>query len=326
MSVDVFHDAAGLIVCADRRIPGLPLATRRAAADIRVHPGRTPAWRGSPATPLYTSPYASTRGVPLMTAQQGQHGFRFSYADGTDIWIAASGREVWCAWEPPATLEDTATYLAGPVIGFVLRLRGRLALHASAVCMGAGAVALVGRHGAGKSTIAAALAKRGHPVVTDDVLHLSQAGSGWVAHPFAEHLRLWPDGAMLALGGDADLPRLTPTWDKRRLEVGTRGIRGTPGPVPLIATLLLDAGNPTADQPHLQSVSRAEAFVQLAANSSCSHLLTPGMRAREFDALSDVVRSVPCARAASSGRPGSFDCFLDLVERCSLERHGLQHA
>ena len=50
----------------------------------------------------------------------------------------------------------------GPVFAFVLRLRGAVTFHASAVRIG-DAVAFLGPQGAGKSTTAAALALRGCP-------------------------------------------------------------------------------------------------------------------------------------------------------------------
>jgi hypothetical protein len=320
LTSDVFHEAGGLIVRADRRIPGLPLTTPGSFADVHLYPERTPSWAGEPCALFYTSPRADGCGAPSVTVLTGPDGFRFRYADGTDVWIAASAREIWCTWSAGATLEDTATYLTGPVLGFVFRLRGGLALHASAVRANSGVVALVGPHGAGKSTTAAALGRRGYRVVTDDVLHLSREGARWVAHPFAEHLRLWPEGAALALGEDVDLPRLTPTWNKRALAVGAPGTGDAGAAAPLAAAVILGGVDDAADLPQLHAISPAEALVALAANSSCAHLLTPEMRAHEFDMLSGLVRGVPCARATASARPKAFGPFVELLEQWMLEQ------
>ena len=73
-------------------------------------------------------------------------------------------RRVWAVWPAASSLEDVATYLLGPVLGLLLRLRGVPCLHASAVAFGDSAVAFAGSEGAGKSTTAAALASRGHAV------------------------------------------------------------------------------------------------------------------------------------------------------------------
>lgn len=322
MNGHVFHQAAGLILSADRPIPGLPSSAAQPPADIRVHAGRAPSWRGEDDDPFYASSCTDLHGVPNLVATRGPHGFHFKYADGTDVWLAADAGEIWCTWAASATFEDTSTYLTGPVLGFALRLRGGLALHASAVCLEAGAVALIGPHGAGKSTTAAALARRGHPIVTDDVLHLSRAGGGWIAHPFAAHVRLWPDGAALALGAAVELPRLTPTWDKRVLIVGAAGTHGTRAAVALAGLVLLDPIDHGAGEPCLRNIRPAEALVRLAANSSSAQLLTSDMRAQEFDALGSLLSSVPCVCAAASSARGTLEQLLDLVEEWSAAHLG----
>src|SRR5437762_799646 len=59
--------------------------------------------------------------------------YRFCYADKTEFVIDEAGTEIWADWVEPLTLEDTATYLLGPIMGFVMLLRGVVCLHASAV-------------------------------------------------------------------------------------------------------------------------------------------------------------------------------------------------
>jgi hypothetical protein len=68
-------------------------------------------------------------------------------------------------------------YLLGPALGVLLQQRGLLVLHASAVAIGERVVAFVGESGWGKSTTAAALERRGHTVVADDVCALHLRGS-----------------------------------------------------------------------------------------------------------------------------------------------------
>ncbi len=49
--------------------------------------------------------------------------FRFQYTDGTEFVIDRRGGRIWATWSAAGTVEDMATYLLGPVLGFVLRLR-----------------------------------------------------------------------------------------------------------------------------------------------------------------------------------------------------------
>ena len=71
----------------------------------------------------------------VFRVRDGQY-YKFCYADETEFVVDKAGTEVWAAWREPLTLEDTATYLLGPVMGFVMLLRGVVCLHASAVAIG----------------------------------------------------------------------------------------------------------------------------------------------------------------------------------------------
>jgi hypothetical protein len=255
-----------------------------------------------------------------VTVGRADHGFHFRYSDGTDIWVDAPGENVWCTSAVDAALEDTATYLTGPVLAFVLRLRGALALHASAVEVQGRALLLVGPHGAGKSTAAAALGRRGCAIITDDVLHLRNIDDRWCAESFSSPLRLWDAGAILALGDTASLPRLTPTWDKSGLAPGTHGVEAARGPVPVGGIVLLGPRETSAHVPRLEPIGPAEALVRLATHSSSSHLLDTHGRAAEFHALSSLVRETSCTCAVSAETPETFDAFIDLLAAWAITR------
>jgi hypothetical protein len=70
------------------------------------------------------------------------------------------------------------------VLPFVAVLQGLEVFHASAVVTGEHAVAIVGGSGAGKTSLGLALALRGLPFLTDDVLAVERdAAGGVVAYP-----------------------------------------------------------------------------------------------------------------------------------------------
>jgi energy-coupling factor transporter ATP-binding protein EcfA2 len=92
-------------------------------------------------------------------------------------------------------------------------------VHASAVSIGDRAVAIVGPSGSGKSTIAAALVRRGATLIAEDLLPLTMCDGRVVAIPAYAGIRLWPEAVALLMQSRDALPGISPTWDKRILEV-----------------------------------------------------------------------------------------------------------
>jgi hypothetical protein len=306
------HRAAGLTIAADRPVPGLSLTAAHATADLHLHFQASPRWGDDAYRPFHRASATDAAGQPVVSVDASPNGYRFRYADGTSIWLDAVARHVWCTWSKAATLEDVCTYVVGPILAFALRLRGALALHASAVEVGGRAIALVGPHGAGKSTVAAALARLGHAVVTDDVLRLRRVDSEWLAEPFAGVLRLWPESARLVLGSSDTLPRITPSWDKRALAIGAHGTRPCEQIVPLAGIVFLDPREPGCAAPRLVPTTERDALLRLATNSSAAHLLDRRHRAVEFIQLGALVRDIPALAAVARQDPGpaAFDTFI----------------
>jgi hypothetical protein len=319
LSTAILHRAAGLIIAADAPIPGLPAATVDLSPEIHIHLDSPAPWRDRPVDEFHRSDYVDANDRPIVTVGRSSHGFFFSYADGTAVWIDTDGTNVWCTRPLDSTLEDLATYLTGPILGFVLRRRGQVSLHASAVQAGNGALILAGPHGAGKSTIAAALAARGCALVTDDVLHVRKTAAGWVAEPFASGLKLWPDAAALVFGPAVSLPRLTPTWDKRSLGVDWFGVTAAPQPVMVQSVLFLEWSDSDCVEPSLEPIGAAETVVRLATHGSAAHLLDEAQRAQEFHAFADLATSVRVKRAVLSRRRDTFRACIDRIHRWSSE-------
>jgi hypothetical protein len=319
LSTGAVHRAAGLVIAADAPIPGLPITTANAPPDLYIHLDSPPPWQHLPVEEFYRAEYLNTDRQPMVTVGRASCGFRFQYADGTLVWVERGGTHAWCRSATGATLEDTATYLTGPILGFILRQRGDVALHASAVKIGDAALAIVGPHGAGKSTTAAALATRGFPLISDDVLHVRKTASAWMAEPYASGLRLWPEAVSLVLGPDVSLPRLTPTWDKRLLRVDAFDVTAAIDPVAVRAILFLEEAEPAAVAPCLHPLGPAESVVRLATHSSASHLLDDSARAREFHALADLVGSVRHVQAMTRSWQDSFAACIDRVEHWAAE-------
>lgn len=236
-----------------------------------------------------------------------------AYCDGMNFWLDRGGTSVWAVWPSTSSLEDAATFLLGPVLGLVLRLRGVTCLHASAVAFGSHAVAFVGDEGAGKSTTAAAFARRGHPVLSDDVVAIAEREGKFHVLSAYPYLSLWPDSVRILYGPDKTLPTFSANWDKRVLSLAEHrlGFEGTSLPLGAIFILGERCFEPQA--PFLESLSPQECLVALVANSYATGMLDKEMRAEEFALFGRMLSSVPVKRVRAHEDGTEIERLCELI-------------
>lgn len=222
--------------------------------------------------------------------------FELAYGDEARFFVDGMAERIWGTCPPPLTNEDAATYLLGPVMGFVLRRRSVLALHASAVCIAGQAVALCGESQSGKSTTAAALALRGIPVLCEDITPLVEVDGRFQAEPGYPRVCLWPDTVEELFGAPAALPRLTPSWEKFFLPLDGGNAKFEAKRRVVSAVYLFAPRVAEADAPRIEHLSAREAILGLVQNTYMNWLLDRRQRAIEFDALGKLVAQVPVRR------------------------------
>lgn len=320
--MSVRHLIYGLRIAANRAVPGLlPLAEQNTAFDLRIHlkgtPAFPPAAPNSPADFFYASPYTGSDGQPALRVAKLADGSYFAlfYSDGAHFAVDREGREVWADWPEGYSIEDAATYLVGPVLGFVLRLRGITPLHASAIALEDQAIALVGVPGAGKSTTAAAFAHLGFAVLSDDVVALQDGHNHFLVAPGYPRVNLWPDSVRTLWGSEEVLPRITPTWGKHYLSLDQNGRRFQSKQLPLGAVYLLGQRDPDRTAPIIEEVAAGDALMTLVANTYVNYLLDRDMRHREFDLLSRLVARVPVRKLRPSADPSGVLAMCDAIAR-----------
>jgi hypothetical protein len=316
----VFHTVYGLRVRADRPIPGLALENDPGAFDMDVHLQRGTWPLDGDAT------QRAVRVIGEWTDENGDAGWRMHsmddggvrilYADGTDFLIDAAGREVWATWRAPLTLDDTATYLLGPILRRVLALHGVLCLHGSAIVLDGQAVALVGPAGAGKSTAAAAFAARGVPVLSDDLVALTPEADGFLVQPGYRLVRLWPDVAQTVCGDE--LPRLTPNWDKRFLALDGRRFAGRA--VRLAAIYLLDDAQSGDSAPAVAPMTARQALMGLITNSRSAYGIDRSSLATEYELVACLRQAVRVRRLVPHASLGYLQQLCDVIERDFAEQ------
>jgi len=135
------------------------------------------------------------------------------------------------------------------VLPLASQLHGRQVLHASAVVISGGVIALCGRSGAGKSTLAYGLGQRGHPLWGDDAVAYEETDAGLLAHPLPFRLRLRPPSAEWF----DDLPHLKGNERALPWSAGTQ-------PRPFRAMFVLERGDAPDGVADVARLDPADAF------------------------------------------------------------------
>ncbi len=286
------YRAFGLEIVADNPVLGLVPSCSAQEPDVRIHFNYIP--EVSPCECLFRSPSHPQGGPALNVYGVAGGSFLFQYKDQTAFLVNGSGSEVWVRWPECFTQQDADTYLLGPILGFLLRLRGVVSLHASGIVIGGSAIAVVGQAGAGKSTIAAAFAQLGYAVLTDDVFALVDLGHEFWVEPGHAGLRLWPDSAESLWGSAHALPPLTPNWDKRHLDLQRKEFTFDTARKPVRGIYVLGPRSEEAAAPFIRSEPKP--LINLLANTYVNYLLDKRARAREFDLLGRLANCVPIRR------------------------------
>ena len=323
----------GLLLRSNRRIPELtpinsepdpsrdePRDDHTVVIQLDASPHRAAAITDGPEELSYDSPYKDAAGNPALRIWKaaGSRYLRLAYFDGTQFWLDREGTEVWATWPSNLAMEDAATYLLGPVLGILLRLRGVTCLHASAVAFGEIAVAFVGSEGAGKSTTAAALARRGHAILSDDVVALAERSGSFLVHPAYPYLCLWPESVESLYGSREALPQFSANYEKRCLSLEKQELRFAERAMPLAAIYILGdrRGDPA---PLVEELAPQNAFLALVANTFATNTLDSGMRAKEFEILARLAPSVPirglCAHRDASRLPELCDLLNEEAQK-----------
>lgn len=292
----------GLIFRSNAALPGLaPLSSPVTSPDILVSLGISP-YSELELPPdeeelINISPFTTETGEPVRRMWRVAKGefLRIAYFDGTQFWLDRKREKLWATWPATSSFENTVTYLLGPVLGIVLRLRDVTCLHASSVSFGEYAVAFVGWAGAGKSTTAAAFARRGNAVLSDDIVALVEKEGVFHTLPAYPHLCLWPDSVGMLYGSPEALPRFVADWEKRRLALGLDGTQFETRALPLGAVYILGERLPEP-APYIESVAGCDALISLVTETYANQMLDRELRAREFTILGRLVANVPIRR------------------------------
>jgi hypothetical protein len=297
-STQRFYHACGLSIASDTPIPGLRPMPIGADADLTISMcGGSERDKGFEAkSSWYVSSELDSRGRPEMTIEKGDAGYWLTYNDAVTFLVEGAGARVSGHWSAPLSAADAAGYLAGSVLAFVLRLRGAVPLHASAVAVDGRALLFIGEPWAGKSSTAAAFSTLGYPVFADDIVRIDvDAGHrDAFAHPGHPGLGLWADSAAALFGEPSDEDAVDHEYQKRVLDPQGSSSRFEARPVPIGAIYLLgERLRGASAAPSIEPVPPSASLVALVRHTFGGSYLDRAMRAREFDVLCRLAERVP---------------------------------
>lgn len=193
----MMYRAYGRWLDSDKRLPELEAPSR--AKALRYESDAAPAdfrvvWDAVVRPPLdarWTTLWRFSDGEPWVTVARTANARWLRFGRFADFRISPGLIEI----APRGRVTDATLrhLLLDQALPLACAAEGALVLHASAVQIGNAAVLMVGVGGAGKSTMAAMLARDGCPVLADDGVRLEEGPGGLHAVPSYPGLRLYPD-------------------------------------------------------------------------------------------------------------------------------------
>jgi hypothetical protein len=290
----------GITLACDTELPGLEAekVAQRNSADIRISigffPGGLQDLIAQHATTYHIEPGCEKAGPEhlIVTTASGGRYYLFRYGGGVEFLLDTHDSLVWCKWDASLTLADVALYLLGPIVGFMLRVRGTTCLHASGALVNGNALAITGSSGAGKSTLAASFAAAGYSILTDDVLPLTTINGEIHTQSGYSRLRLFPNSFKNLQELPDELPPLAPGWDKCFLNLAAGNYQLHKASAPLKVIYVIDWSVSEKPSPAIIPIEGAAAVSRLAANTYRNELLSVEMRTQEFYFLSTLTATV----------------------------------
>ena len=300
------YEFCGLTIASDLPLPQLRrIGPADAECDISLDSGGA-----APAFAAWFHEWRLPGGPVWLSIGRLPEGYLLRFRDQADFVVGADGTRVLIRPEAGLPEETLRHLLIDQVLPLVLSWRGRLSLHASAVHLaGIGAVGFVGRTGRGKSTLAAAFARGGDRILTDDCLAVDFVDGAAIAVPGYPGLRLWPErGAHPGLRDGRPVAHYS-----RKERIDRRALPFHGRPSPLRALFLL---SPRAAAGPPLSIRRCRAPARLMGLLRLSYVLDiedPKGLADSFAGLATLATSVPVLRLRLRHGHGRLPRAADLL-------------
>ena len=216
---------------------------------------------------------------------------------GIEFVLSDDCRQMWVRWSGRVSQESVLSLLFNTMLALVVRLSGRICLHASVVARNGRAIAFVAPSGFGKSTLAASLLEHGYAGMTDDAAALTQHQHGFLVHPGLPQLGLREPSLEILTRFAAEASVVAN--NKRRFPLvvsdGEDRLRFQDREMPLAGIFFLRR-SAVADKPEVLPSTLVESLAILMNSLYPTSRLSPKRHrvAKQFSSLSQLVEKVPC--------------------------------
>ena len=209
-------------------------------------------------------------------------------------------------------LRGVRLYLLGTAMGVLLMQRGILPIHGSAVVIRERCIIFAGLSGAGKSTVAAALHKKGYSLLADDIsaVNCDHDGLPWVQSGYPQQ-KLWQASASMLGINTISLQRICEDEDKYAVPV-LGGFWRHPVLLNAIYEITVQPGSNIAIVP----VKGAEKIATIMHHTYRSEVLKGlGLKLDHFKKCAALAKQIPVFRLTRSEGVLSLNRQMDTLER-----------
>jgi hypothetical protein len=214
----------------------------------------------------------------------------------------------------PATINH---FLNDHVAPRIIAHCGALVLHGSAITIAGRLAIFMGRTGAGKSTLAASLLKRGHKLLGDDAVIISKTEAGWVGEAVYPSLRLFPESIHEVFPETVDTSAMAFYSDKRLVRADEMQSAGSLV-VPLGMIFVLTDGEHGVKS---EVFGPADACMVMLENSFALDPKSPVAAADRMARAAALAAAVPCHELSY---PYNFAILGEVCERVTTLMDALE--
>lgn len=246
--------------------------------------------------------------------------FVVRYPGLADFAISGHGGCVTCMPCPSLDQATREHLFINQVRPLALGLQGKSVFHGAAVDIMGAASAFLAESGRGKSTLAAAFARRGYAFLTDDGLLVEPQGTGFVVEPSAPGLRLLPDSAEAVIAA-AQAPADSASYAVKRKFTAGLVLPFCPHSRPLRVAYLL--GDGTAGDISVERITGAEAAMAWVQHAFLLEFRDKLVLSNHFDRTAALAQEIPLYRL---DYPRRFELLDELIDRLAAHSAELEMA